>query len=211
MQAQSLALQIDALLCGFFVLSAFALVTVRQIGTCLNLLVLQSAVLALCAFLLGASPFSWQLIAVGLITLSSNCVALTWLLRRFAPRETFTLREAPQTIDAPTALLVALALALIGFALASKLAFAVPLTAPQNVVVGLASMLIAASVSAMRREPILQIIGILSMENAALMAGIAVAPSFPLIAALAFAFDAILLTAVVLILVRALHKHVGAD
>jgi hydrogenase-4 component E len=208
--AQALALQIDALLCGFFVLAAFAIVTVRQIGSCLNLFVVQSALLAACAFLLGAFPFSWHLFVVGIVALLSKCVAFPWLLRRLAPREIFTLREISQTIDVPAALLAALALALIGFVLASKITAAAPLAAPQNVVVGLASMLIAAFVPVVRREAIPQIIGILSMENAAFLAGIAVAPDFPLIAELAIAFDVLVLTVVFSILIRALYKRVGS-
>jgi hydrogenase-4 membrane subunit HyfE len=210
MHAQSLALQLDALLCGFFVLTAFAIVTVRQIGTCLNLFVVQSALLAVSAFVLGAAPLSWPLLAVGFVTLISNGAAFAWLLRRFAPEDIFTLREAAQTIDAPAALLIALALALIGFGLASRLVASAALFAPQNLVVGLASMLISAAVPAMRRETLHQIIGILSMENAALMAGIALAPNFPLVAEMAIAFDLLLLAVVLPIIIRVLYKHAGA-
>jgi hydrogenase-4 component E len=208
--AQSFALQIDALLCGFFVLAAFAMVTVRQIGTCLNLFVFQSALLALSAFLLGAAPVSWHLFVVGCVALLSKCVAFPWLLRRLAPQEISRLREISQTVDAPAALLAALALALIGFALASRLASADVLAAPQNIVVGLPSMLIAAFVIIVRREAIPQILGILAMENAAFLAGIAIAPDFPLVPELVIAFDVLVLALVVSILVRAVYRQVGS-
>lgn len=207
----SLALQIDALLCGFFVLAAFGMAAVRQIGTFLNLFVAQSALLALSAFLLGTIPSSWHLFVLGCVVLSMKCVAFPWLLRRFAPRELTPLREISQTIDAPAALLAAFALALIGFGLASRLVSAVTLSAPQNVVVGLPSMLIAALVLAARREALPQILGILAMENAALLAGIAAAPSLPLIPEVAAAFDAIVLVFVFSMFLRTGDRQMGSQ
>jgi hydrogenase-4 component E len=208
--AQAYLAQINALLCGVFVLTAFGMIIVRQVGACLTLFIAQSALLATSAFLLGSVPFSWHLFAVGCVTLLSKPVLIPWLLRRLVPREVYTVREISQALDAPAALLVALGLALIGVAVGARLVAAAPLAAPQNVVVGFASLLIAALVLAVRREAVPQILGILAMENAAFLAGIAVAPNFPLIAELAIAFDVPLLAFIVAVLTRAVYRSVGS-
>lgn len=207
---QTYVLEINALLCGLFVLSAFGMVIVRQVAACLSLFIAQSALLAASAFLLGASPFSWHLFAVGCVTLLSKPILIPWVLRRLVPREIYTVREISQALDAPAALLIALALALVGVALGARLVAAAPLVAPQNVIVGFASLLIGALVLAVRREAVPQMLGILAMENAAFLAGIAVAPDFPLIAELAIAFDVPLLAFIVAVLTRAVYRSVGS-
>jgi hydrogenase-4 component E len=202
--------EINALLCGFFVLSAFGMVVIRQIGACLSIFIVQSLLLAASAFVLGADPLSWHLIAVGCVTLISKPILIPWVLRRLVPREVYSVREISQALDVPSALLVALGLALVGFAVGTRLVGAAPLLAPQNVIVGFASLLIGALVLAVRREALPQMLGILAMENAAFLAGIAIAPDFPLIAELAIAFDVPLLAFIVAILTRAVYRRVGS-
>jgi hydrogenase-4 component E len=201
--------EINALLCGFFVLSAFGMIVVRQIGACLGIFVAQSALLAASAFVLGSDPLSWHLLVVGCVTLVSKPILIPWVLRRLVPREIYTVRELSQTLDVPTALLIALGLAFAGYALGARLVSEVPLLAKQNVIVGLASLLIGALVIAVRREAVPQILGILAMENAAFLAGIAMAPDFPLIPELAIAFDVPLLAFIVAVLTRAVYRRVG--
>lgn len=202
--------EVNALLCGLFVLSAFAMVVVRQIGACLGIFIVQSLLLAASAFVLGSDPFSWHLFALGCVTLISKPILIPWVLRRLVPKEIYALREIAQTIDVPTALLVALGLALVGFALGARLVAAAPLPAKQNLIVGLAALLIGALVLAVRREAVPQMLGILAMENAAFLAGIAIAPDFPLIPELAIAFDVPLLVFIVGLLTRAVYRHVGS-
>jgi hydrogenase-4 component E len=208
--SHQLITEVNALLCGFFVLSAFAMVVVRQIGACIGVFIAQSLLLAASAFVLGTQPLSWHLYAVGFVTVLSKPIVIPWVLRRLVPREIYTAREISQSLDVPTALLVALALALVGFALGARLVHAAPVGAPQNVIVGFASLLIGALVLAVRREAVPQMLGILAMENAAFLAGIAIAPDFPLIAELAIAFDVPLLAFIVALLTRAVYRRVGS-
>ncbi len=210
MPAHAYVPEINALLCGLFVLSAFGMVIVRQVAACLSLFIVQSALLAASAFLLGSDPFSWHLFAVGCVTVISKPILIPWVLRRLVPREVYAVREISQALDAPAALLLALGLALVGVSLGARLAHAEPLQAPQNVVVGFASLLVGALVLAVRREAVPQVLGILAMENAAFLAGIAIAPDFPLIAELAIAFDVPLLAFIVAVLTRAVYRRVGS-
>ncbi|MGH7715135.1 MAG: hypothetical protein ACREML_03960 [Vulcanimicrobiaceae bacterium] len=202
--------EIDSLLCGLFILSAFSMLVVRQVAACLSVFVVQSSLLAASAFLLGASPFSWHLFAVGCVTVLSKPILIPWVLRRLVPREVYAVRETSQAVDAPAALLIALALMLVGMALGARLVDSAALAAPQNVIVGFASLLIGALVLAVRREAVPQLLGILAMENAAFLVGIAVAPEFPLIAELAIAFDVPLLAFIVGVLTYAVYRRVGS-
>lgn len=201
--------EINALLCGFFVLTAFAMIVVRQVGACLGVFIAQSLLLAASAFTLGSSPMSWHLIAVGCVTLVSKPILIPWVLRRLVPREIYTLREISQTLAVPISLLIALGLALVGFGLGAHLVWAVQILAKQNVMVGFASLLVGALVLAVRREALPQVLGILAMENAAFLASIAIAPDFPLIPELAIAFDVPLLAFIVAVLARAVYRRVG--
>jgi hydrogenase-4 component E len=202
--------EVNALICGFFVLTAFGMLVVRQIGACLGVFIAQSLLLAASAFVLGAEPISWHLIVVGCVTLISKPVLIPWVLRKLVPREVYTVREIAQTLDVPTALLVALGLALVGFALGTHLVSAAPILAKQNVVVGFATLLVAGLALAVRREAVPQMLAILAMENAAFLAGIAIAPDFPLIPELAIAFDVPLLAFIVALLTRAVYRRVGS-
>lgn len=202
--------EVNALICGFFVLTAFGMLVVRQIGACLGVFIAQSLLLAASAFVLGAGPLSWHLIVVGCVTLISKPILIPWVLRKLVPREVYTVREIAQMLDVPTALLVALGLALVGFALGAHLVAAAPILAKQNVVVGFATLLVAGLALAVRREAVPQVLAILAMENAAFLAGIAIAPDFPLIPELAIAFDVPLLAFIVAVLTRAVYRRIGS-
>ena len=74
---------------------------------------------------------------------------------------------------------------------------------------GFAALLVGLLVLAVRNEAVPQLLGILAMENAAFLAGIAIAPDFPLIAELAIAFDVPLLAFIVALLTRIAYQQVG--
>ena len=78
-----------------------------------------------------------------------------------------------------------------------------------NLPIGLAGLLLGAYAMTVRREAVPQVIAILSMENGAFFAGIAIAPDLPLIAELATAFDLLIITRVMGVLVMQVHEHVG--
>ena len=79
-----------------------------------------------------------------------------------------------------------------------------------NLPIGLATLLIGAFTVTVRREALPQVLGLLSMENGAFFAGVAIAPDLPLFAELAAAFDVLVIALVMGLLTRKLHEQAGS-
>jgi hydrogenase-4 membrane subunit HyfE len=109
---------LNALVLGLFVLCAIGMAVMRQVGACLQVFVIQSLLLAASAFLLGGSPWSWHLFALGCVTVASKAVLIPWILRALVPGEVYARRELSQAIGVPAILLATLALVLAGYAFA---------------------------------------------------------------------------------------------
>jgi len=201
---------LNALVLGLFILTAIAMVVTRQISACLHVFILQSLLLAASAFLLGGSPWSWHLFALGCVTIASKAILIPWILRSMIPAEVYVRRELSQSVQVPAALVAAFGLLLVGYALGIPLNAAAHSLSPANVSLGIAGLLIGLLLLVVRREAVPQILGILGMENGAFLAGIAIAPDFPLIAELAIAFDVPVLAFIVAVLARAVYQKTGS-
>ena len=174
---------VNALAGGLFLLALFGMVVTRQALGCLRLFVVQSVLLACSAFLLAVLDHTWDLAVVGTVDLATKAIIVPWVLRRTLRDEVYSRREVTQTLNVPTALLLALALAVAANFLSTPLVAvgdggAIGLNLP----IGLAGLLIGALTAAARREAVPLFLGLLAMENSALFAGVAIAPQMPLIA-----------------------------
>ncbi len=214
MQAQQTTLsflaQLNALTGGLFLLSAFGLVPMRQVRSSLNMFVLQSVLLAASAFLVGWQHSSVHLFAVAAITVGIKSVLIPWLLRRTVSQEVYARREVSQVLNIPSSLLIAVALAIFAYFVATPLLNArghgfVEINLP----IGMAGLLLGAYAIVVRREALPQVIGILSMENGALFAGVSIAPDLPIIAEVAAAFDVLIIALVMGLLTRRIHERLG--
>ena len=201
--------QLNALTGGLFLLSCFGMVATRQILACLKIFVLQSVLLAASACFLGYLYSSWHLLAVAVITVAGKTVLIPWLLRKSISRDIYARREVSQVFNIPTSLLMALALAIFAYFLVRPLLPAIGAPTWINLPIGLAGLFIGAFGIAARREAIPQVIGILAMENGAVLAGAAIAPTLSLIAELAAAFDGLIVTLVFGLLTRRIQQHAG--
>lgn len=201
---------LNALTGGLFLLVTFGLVAVRQVQSCVRLFVALSILLATSAFLLSGIYNTWHLIAIGVVDVGTKAILIPWLLRRALPGEVYSRREVTQVLSVPTALLIALALAVTAFFLTRPL---VALDTGEgidvNLPIGAAGLLVGGLTATVRREAVPLFLGLLAMENSAFFAGIAVAPEMPLIAEVAIAFDVLILVLVVGILTRAVRDRIG--
>ena len=162
---------VNALACGLFLLTAFGIVAMRQARGCLHLFILQSLLLAGSAALLGLRFGSGHLYGVAMVNLISKPIIVPWLLRRTAPAQIYTRREIDQVLNIPTALLIALALAIGAYFLGETLARAVaPEYRGPNIPIGIAGLLLGAFTLTVRREAMSLLIGLLAMENGAFLA-----------------------------------------
>lgn len=201
---------LNALADGLFLLAAFGMVAMRQTRGCLNLFIAQSLLLAVSALLLGLRFSSPHLYGVALVNAISKPIIVPWLLRRTAPAEIYTRREVDQALNIPTALLIALGLAILSFFLARPLLDAVgPEFRGPNVPIGIAGLLLGAYTLTVRREAVPLLLGVLAMENGAFLAGIAIARELPLLVELAIATDGLVIVFIVGVLTRAVQRHVG--
>ena len=202
---------LNALAAGLFLLTAFGIVAMRQARACLQLFILQSLLLAASAALLGVKFQSTHLYGVALVNLITKPIVVPWLLLRTSPGEIYTRREIDQVLNIPTALLIALVLAIAAYFFGIPLAEAVGSDARgPNVPIGIAGLFLGAYTLTVRREALSLLIGILAMENGAFFAGIAIAHDLTMLVELAIATDGLIIVFIMAVLVRALAQHVGA-
>jgi len=201
---------LNALAGGLFLLTAFSLVAIRQVLTCLRVYIFQSVLLALSALFLGYQYASIHLLVVAAITLAIKSLLIPWLLRRTVSQEIYARREISQVLNIPASLLIAVAIAIFSYFIATPLLSAVGGTFEKiNLPIGMAGLFLGAYTITVRREAVPQLIGILAMENGAFFAGISIAPGLPLIAELAAAFDVLIIALVMGLLTRKIHERVG--
>ncbi len=196
---------------GLFIIAAFGIVAARQMRGCMIFFIFQSFFLAASAFLLGIITSSDHLMIVGGINILTKVIFLPWLLSRLVPRKIATKREIVQVINIPTSLIIALLLTITAYFLTVPWLKAAPGADALhiNVPIGLAGLLLGAYTLSVRREAVPQLLGLLSMENGAFFAGVAIAPNLPLMLELALAFDILIITFIAGILTRTVHERIG--
>lgn len=201
---------LNALVCGLFLLVSFGLVATRQIQACLRLFTALSVLLGVSALFLSAIYATWHLLVMSVVDIGTKAIIVPWLLRRALPEAVYTRREVTQVLNIPTALLLALALAITGYLL-SKPLLAVDSTGAigVNLPIGLAGLLIGGLTASVRREAVPLFLGLLAMENSAFLAGIGVAPEMPLVAEVAIAIDVLILVFAVSVLTRTVQQQMG--
>ena len=176
----------------------------------LQLFVVQSLLLALSAVLLGIALGSVHLLAVAAITIATKTLLIPRLLRRTVSSEVYRTREVERVLNISSSLLVAAALVVVAYVVANPLlrAVAVPF-AEINLPLELAAMFLGVFTVAVRREAVPQLLGLLAIENGVFFAGVAIVPNLPVIAELAAAVDMPVITLVVGLLTRQIHKRLG--
>jgi hydrogenase-4 component E len=202
---------LNSLAAGLFLLTAFGIVAIRQARSCLHLFIAQSLLLAASAALLALRFDSAHLYGVALVNLVSKPIIVPWLLRKTAPAAIYTRREIDQVLNIPTALLIALALAVTAYFFSMPLESAVaPEYRGANVPIGVAGLLLGALTLTVRREAMPLLIGLLAMENGAFLTGISIARDLPILVELAVATDGLVIVFIVGVLVRAVEQHIGS-
>jgi hydrogenase-4 component E len=201
---------LNALTAGLFLLTGFGIVAMRQARGCLNLFIVQSLLLAASAALLGLRHQTEHLYGVAVVNVISKPIIVPWLLRKVSPSEIYTRREVDQVLNIPTALLIALGLAILAYFLGLPLLKAVgPDFRGPNVPIGIAGLLLGAFTITVRREAVPLLIGLLVMENGAFLTGISISRNLPLLVELAIATDGLVIVFIMGVLTRAVHKQIG--
>jgi hydrogenase-4 component E len=201
---------LDALTGALFLLTALGVVATRQVLASLQLFIVQSLLLTLSAFLLAIALGSYHLLAVAVITIATKTIMIPWLLRHTVSAEVYRTREIERVLNIPSSLLVAAVLIVLAYVVANPLIEAVEVAFGRiNLPLGLAAMFLGAFTIVVRREAVPQLLGLLAVENGVFFAGVAIVPDLPVIAELAAAVDVPVITLVVGLLTRQIHKRLG--
>ncbi len=210
-QTLSLANELNLLAAGLFLLGSFGLIATRQVLDCVAVFAWQSLMLAASAALVAHETHLGHLYVVAGITIATKTLLIPWLLTRTSSERVVARREISQTLNVPTSLLIGLGLAACAYFLAAPLEATAPgARIGVNLPIGLATLLMGAFTVTVRREALPQVLGILSMENGAFFAGLAIASGLPLFAELAAAFDVLIIALVMGLLTRKLHERTGS-
>lgn len=198
---------LNSLCAAAFLVCSLAMVATRQIQACLRFFYLQAILLAASALLLAALAGSPELLVFAAITMLGKNVALPLLLRRIVPAELLRRREIEQVFNIPTTLLSAVVLAAVGFeAMHQVTAGGLATAYPVNAAVGMASLLVGVFGLVARREPLPQLVGLLALENAVFITGIAIGSTLSTLIELGIAFDVLVLVVTVGILAAFLYR-----
>jgi hydrogenase-4 component E len=201
---------LDALTGALFLLTALGVVATRQVLASLQLFILQSLLLSTSAFLLGIATRSIHLFAVAGITIATKTLLIPWLLRYTVSDEVYRTREIGRVLNIPISLLLSAVLVVIAYAIANPIMNAVEVPfARINLPLGMAAIFLGAFTVAVRREAVPQLLGLLAVENGVFFAGVAIVPNLPVIAELAAAVDVPVITLVVGLLTRQIHRRLG--
>jgi hydrogenase-4 component E len=202
--------QLNALAAGLFILTVFGIVATRQVIGCLKLFIAQSILLAASACIMGYQHASVHMFIVAGITIGFKSLLIPWILYRILSHEIHARREIEQVLNIPTSLLIAAAIMIFAYFIVNPLLGATHSAFIRiNLPIGMAGLLLGSYTVAVRREALPQLLGILTMENGAFLAGISIASNLPLIAELAAAFDVLIIALVMGLLTRRIHKRFG--
>ena len=153
---------------------------------------------------------SIHLIAVAAITIATKTLLIPWLLRRTVSAEVYRTREIERVLNIPSSLLIAAALIVVAYIVATPLLSAVELPFAQiNLPLGIAAMLLGTFTIVVRREAVPQLLGLLAVENGVFFAGVAIVPDLPVIAELAAAVDVPVVALVIGMLTRRIYARLG--
>jgi hydrogenase-4 component E len=201
---------LDALTGALFLLTALGVVATRQVLASLQLFIVQSLLLTFSAVLLGIALGSIHLFAVAAITIGTKTLMIPWLLRHTVSAEVYRTREIQRVLNIPSSLLLSAVLIVLAYVITNPLIGAVEVPfAAINLPLGVAAMFLGAFTIVVRREAVPQLLGLLAVENGVFFAGVAIVPSLPVIAELAAAVDVPVITLVMGLLTRQIHRRLG--
>lgn len=207
-----IAYALDGFFAAFFVLFSLGVVVARQMRGALFLFILHALALTAAAIVLAIALDSPHLGWVAVITFSTKVIAVPLVLHRTAGREIHQRREVDQVLTISFSLLVAAALALIAWLTIEPLVQAIPNRpfAAINLPSGLIAIFFGAFAVTVRREAVVQLMGLLVMESGAFFASISIVNDLSVIAEIAAAVDVPIAALVIGLLIRNINRVAGS-
>lgn len=189
-------------------LSVFWMLAARQVYAAINAYAMQSVVLAATAVVVGTATHRLDLYVVALLTVLSKVVLITLFLRYVAGRVE-AWRELSLYVNIPASLLIGGLLVVLAYFSMRSIPITGVIATKGTLSLAVAVMLIGIFLMISRAEVILQIVGLLTLENGLVLAALAIAYGTPLIVEFGIVFD--VLVAVVILGVLAIRIRHGLE
>jgi hydrogenase-4 component E len=170
----------------------------------------QSVFIGVAAGVLGAATGNPDLWVIASITVAIKAMLLPWLLLRVVRRLGIRLEIEP-VIPISVTLLVAGAIVVLSFYLASSLGAVRQAITGNALPVGIALTLLGVLVMGSRRKALTQMVGLFASENGIFFTAIAVSQGMPLIIEIGVILDVILGALVMGIMILRVRSTVDAD
>jgi hydrogenase-4 component E len=201
----SLATQLLQALGAILLLTAFATVAMRLLPQAIQVYALQSLVLALIALVIGYFTGSTDLYLVAVLTILVKCVAIVWILRNATRRLSLQREERPY-LNIPASLLICIFLTVLAFFVSPAVVAPGTFLNEPPLAISIDLVLIGLFLLSSRRQAIMQVIGLLTIENGLFSGAIAIAYGMPLIVEFGILFDILIAVMVMSLLVTRIQR-----
>lgn len=199
------AVQLLQILGMLLLLTAFATVAARLLPQVIQVYVLQSFVLALVALVVGIFTQSTDLYIVAALTVIVKCGAVAWILRT-ATRRLHLQREVRPYLSIPASLLICVLLSVLAFFTSPSVVAPGTFLNEPPLAISISLVLIGLFLLSSRRQAIMQVIGLLTIENGLFSGAIAIAYGMPLIVEFGILFDILIAVMVMSLLVTRIQR-----
>ncbi len=200
------AVQLLQILGAILLLTTFATVAARLLPQAIQVYALQSLVLALIAVVIGYFTGSTDLYLVAVLTVLVKCIAIAWILRN-ATRRLHLQREVRPYLNIPVSLLICIFLTVLAFFVSPAVVAPGTFLNEPPLAISIAMVLIGLFLLSSRRQAIMQVIGLLTIENGLFSGAIAIAYGMPLIVEFGILFDILIAVMVMSLLVTRMQRE----
>jgi hydrogenase-4 component E len=184
----SFDLQLLNTFAALFLLTSFAMLSLRRVVTMVNLLALQGLLLGLATLLLAWRTGQGHLYLSGALTLALKALFLPWLLHRLI-RRLGVYWDSEPLLNIPGTMLVGLLIVIFAFGLAQPITALATTTTRSAIGIAIAVVLLAFLTMITRRKAMSQVVGFLSMENGLFFGAMSATYGMPMIVELGVALD----------------------
>lgn len=201
---------VDGFLAAWFVLAGLGVMVARQMRGVIYLFVFNALALTGSAAVIAVASGTFHLAWVAGVTFVTKVIAVPAVLVWATGERFYERREVDQVLSIPVTVLLAALLALIAWVVSLPLVHAdhQPFVSI-NVPTGLTAILFGACTVAVRREAVVQLMGLLVMESGAFFASIALISRLSILAEIATALDVPMAVLVIGLLIRSVQTVTG--
>ncbi|MHB8595693.1 MAG: hydrogenase [Ktedonobacteraceae bacterium] len=200
------AVQLLQILGVALLLTAFATVASRQLRGAIQAYAFQSLTIGIIAAVVGYFTGSTDLYIVAVLTVIVKCGAIVWILRH-ATNRLHIQREVRPYLNIPASLLVCGLLTLVAFFTSPSIVEKGTFLNEPSLAISVAMVLIGLFLLSSRRHAVMQVIGLLTIENGLFSGAIAIAYGMPLIVEFGILFDVLIAVIVMSLLVTLIQRE----